>query len=296
MKVLIAGGSGFIGSALTRSLRAAGHQVWVLTRREVHQPDEIHWDGRTASGWGGRVNEMDAFVNVTGFGLEHWPWTEAQKQRFRDSRLIPGQALVAAIRDATHRPNVFLQISGINHYGLRGEALADESTPAADDYLAQLTVQWEAATQPVEELGVRRVVARSAVVLDARGGLFPLMALPVRLFVGGPLGDGKQAIPWIHLTDQVDALRFLLENERASGVFNLIAPTPTSNAEFMRAVASALHRPYWFPTPAWLLRLALGEMSVLVVKGRYSRPKRLLEADYQFRFPNVEAALKDILG
>lgn len=294
MKVLIAGGSGFMGTALAKSLQTAGHEVWVLTRREVRHESEIHWDGRTVDGWNRRVDEMDAVVNVTGFGLEHWPWTKLQKQRFLDSRVVPGRALVSAIEKSARRPSVFLQISGINHYGLRGDTIADESTPAADDYLAQLTVQWEAATQSIEELSVRRVVARSAVVLDAHGGLLPLMALPVRLFVGGPLGDGKQAVPWIHLADQVDALRFLLENEKARGVFNLIAPTPTSNADFMRAVAKTLHRPYWFPTPAFLLRLVLGEMSVLVVEGRYGRPKHLLELGYRFRFPTIQAALKDL--
>src|ERR1700690_72796 len=194
---------------------------------------------------------MDAVVNMTGYGLEHWPWTKSQKKHFHDSRVLPGHALVSAIKVSSHRPGTFLQISGINYYGAHGDTIANEWTSPASDYLAQLTVQWEAATQPVEELGVRYVVARSAVVLDANGGLFPLMALPVRLFVGGRLGSGDQAVPWIHIADQVGALRFLLENEQGRGVFNLISPTPTSNEEFMRAIASALHRPHWFPTPAF---------------------------------------------
>ncbi len=194
----------------------------------------IHWDGKTQAGWAEHISDMDAVVNVTGFGLEHWPWTKSQKQHFLDSRIFPGRALVSAIRNSQHRPRVFLQISGINYYGAQGDAIADEGTPAADDYLAELAVQWEAATQPVEELGVRRVIARSAVVLDSHGGLFPLMALPVRLFIGGPLGSGKQAVPWIHLADQTGALSFLLLNENLSGAFNLISPTPTSNEKFMR--------------------------------------------------------------
>ncbi len=251
MKILIAGGTGFVGSALRRSLESGGHEVWVLTRRQPRNIHEIQWDGRTAGGWAGRVGEMDAVVNVTGFGLEHWPWSRRQKQRFVDSRVLPGAALTSAIRSANHKPSAFLQISGINYYGTHGEGLADETWPAADDFLARLTVQWEAATRPVEELGVRRVVARSAVVLDAHGGLFPLMALPVSLWVGGPLGDGRQTVPWIHLEDEVAALRFLLEQDRASGPFNLIAPQSTTNADFMRAVARAMHRPYWLPTPAF---------------------------------------------
>lgn len=295
MKVLIAGGSGFLGAALEHTLEANGHQTYILTRRAPKHSNQIQWDGQTAGGWMKRLEEMDAVVNLTGFGLEHWPWTKSQKRRFHDSRILPGLALVSAIKASDRRPKVFLQISGINHYGLHGE-IADESTPPADDYLAQLTVQWEAATQPVEELGVRCVVARTAVVLDVRGGQFPLMALPVRLFVGGPLGNGKQCVPWIHLADEIGALRFLLENQNARGAFNLIAPAQTSNADFMRAVAKALHRPYWFPTPAFLLRTMLGEMSALIVDGRCAAPRRLLELGYQFQFPALDGALNNLIG
>jgi uncharacterized protein (TIGR01777 family) len=246
MKVLIAGGSGFLGTALRTSLAEDHHDVYILTRRAPRGPSEIHWDGRTAEGWAEVINDMDGVVNLTGFGLEHWPWTPKQKRKFVDSRVLPGRALVAAIGRASRRPRVFLQTSGINRYGLRGETVADESTPAGDDFLAQLTIQWEQATQSVEALGVRRVIARNAVVLARNDGLFPLMALAPRLFFGGRFGDGKQAMPWIHLVDQTRAMRFLLENEAARGPFNLIAPQPTSNAEFMRTVARALHRPYWF--------------------------------------------------
>ena len=294
MKVLLAGGSGFLGSALKKSLERGGHEATLLTRRVPKTSDQVQWDGITTLGWGRIVNEVDAVVNLTGFGLEHWPWTSRQKKRFTDSRVLPGLALVSAIKSASRRPGIFLQISGINHYGLRGEGIADESTPAADDFLAQLTVQWEAATQPVEGLGIRRVVARTAPVLSARGGLFPLMALPARLFAGGKLGDGRQAMPWIHLQDEIGALRFLLENENARGAFNLIAPQPISNADFMKTVATALRRPYWFHAPAFLLRLVLGEMSVLLTDGRYSQPKRLLEHGYNFQFPKLENALMDL--
>ena len=294
MKILIAGGSGFLGSAFKNILVHNSHEVFILTRGSSKGRNQIHWDGKTTDGWGQLVNEMDAVVNITGFGLEHWPWTKRQKQKFVDSRVLPGRALVSAIQSALRRPKTFLQISGINRYGLRGEGIADESTPAAEGFLAQLTVKWEDATQPVEELGVRRVIARSAVVLAGRGGLFPLMALPVRLFFGGKLGDGSQAMPWIHLADEVRALKFLLENEEARGAYNLIAPTPTSNAEFMRAIASTLHRPFWFHVPGILLKLVLGEMSVLITEGRYSQPRRLLEQGFEFKYPRIEEALRNI--
>ena len=294
MKILIAGGAGFIGTALRDLLQKEGHKVFVLTRQTPKDASQIQWDGRTSQGWGERINEMDAVVNLTGYGLEHWPWTRRQKERFESSRVEPGLALVSAIQKAARRPRVFLQVSGINRYGLRGQGIADEATPAADDFLAQLTVKWEAATQKVEDLGVRRIVARTAVILARKGGLFPLMALPVRLFFGGKLGDGTQAMPWIHLADHVQAMKFLLENESSRGAYNLIASTPTSNADFMRAVARALHRPYWFHVPTFLLKIPLGEMSVLITEGRYSQPKRLLEEGFEFKFPNIETALKNI--
>lgn len=296
MKILIAGGSGFLGTALKNVLFHSSHEVFILTRGSSRGRNQIHWDGKTIEGWGHLVDEMDAIVHLTGYGLEHWPWTKRQKQKFEDSRVLPGRALIAAMQRTSRRPKVFLQSSGINYYGLRGEAIADESTTAADDFLAQLTVKWEAATQPVEELGVRRVVTRSAVVLARKGGLFPLMALPIRLFFGGKLGDGSQAMPWIHLADEVRAMKFLLENEEARGAYNLIAPTPTSNTDFMRAIARALHRPFWFHVPKFLLRLALGEMSVLITEGRYARPRRLLEDGFEFKFPRIDEALSDIFS
>ena len=295
MKVLIAGGSGFLGTSLRKSFAKDGHEVFILTRHPSRDPKRIQWDGKTTEGWGQLVNEVDAVVNLTGYGLEHWPWTKRQKQKFLDSRIIPGRALVTGIQNAERRPRVFLQTSGVNHYGLRGEGIADESTPPGDDFLAQLTVRWEDATRPVEELGVRRVIFRNAVVLARKGGLFPLMTLAPRLFFGGTFGNGRQAMPWIHLGDQTNAMRFLLENENAHGPYNLISPQPTSSAEFMRAVASALHRPYWFHVPKSLLQLTLGEMSVLLTEGRYLQPKRLIELGFQFQFGSLENAMDDLL-
>lgn len=294
MNVLIAGGTGFLGTALTKSLKNDGHEVFVLTRRKPRTSNQIQWDGKTTNGWAHHVNEMDAVIHMTGYGLEHWPWTKGQKQKFVDSRVIPGLALASAIKDSSQRPKVFLQTSGINRYGLRNDFIADESTPPADDFLAQITVAWEDATKSMEEFGVRRVITRNAIVLARNGGLFPLMALPVRLFFGGKFGSGEQAVPWIHIDDQVAATRFLLDNENAQGPYNLIAPTPTSNAEFMKIIAQVLRRPYWFHLPSFLLRIPLGEMSVLLTEGSYSQPKRLLELGYKFQFPKLEDAVRNI--
>ncbi len=297
MNIMIAGGSGFLGRALTKSLLADGHQVFILTRSSGKMKDvhAVLWDAKTTNGWGHLVNEMDVMIHLTGKTLASWPWTVSTKRAFHDSRILPGFALAEAIRKATHHPCIFIQQSGINHYGLSG-AIADESTPPADDFLAQLTVKLEAATNSVEELGVRRVVVRSAVVLAKDGGLLSLMALPIKLFAGGPLGDGNHAMPWIHIKDWVGGVRYLIENENARGVYNLIAPTPTSNAEFNRILAGIIHRPYWFHTPAFLLSTFLGEMSVLILAGRFAQPKRLTESGYRFQFPGPREALADLLG
>lgn len=294
MNILIAGGTGFLGSALTASLQADGHRITILTRQKPRAANHIQWDGQSADGWGRIVNEMDALINLSGYSLDHGPWTTQRKRQFEDSRVLSSRALVSAVAGAGRRPSVYLQTSGINYYGLRGDVVADESTPPGDDFLARLGVVWEAATQPLEQLGVRRVICRSAVVLHGSKGLFPLMKLPVNLFFGGRFGDGRQAMPWIHIVDEINAMKFLLAHKTASGAFNLISPAQTSNAEFMREIAQALHRPYWFHMPTFLLRLALGEMSVLLTEGRYSQPKRLLELGFKFEYDILQDALANL--
>ena len=297
MNIMIAGGSGFLGNALTKSFLADGHKVFILTRGASVPSDAqaVNWDAKTTKGWGHLINDMDVVIHLAGKTLASFPWTEATKREFHESRILPGLALVQAMLETDHLPNVFVQASGINHYGLHG-ATASESTLPGDDFLAQLTVKWEAITEPIEDLGVRRVIIRSAVVLGKGEGLLPLMALPVKLFVGGPLGNGKFAMPWIHIKDWVGAVRHLVANDNARGAYNLIAPVPTSSADFYRAIASILHRPYWFPTPAILMQILLGEMSVLVVEGRYAEPMRLAESGYKFQFKTAREALSDLFN
>lgn len=296
MNILISGGSGLLGTALTKSLLAEGHQVFILSRGASASKSNlqiIHWDAHTTVGWGQLLNEMDVVIHLAGRNTAAWPWTASKKKSFEDSRILPGLVLAQAIREATYRPSLFMQVSGINHYGLSGD-LADESTPPGDDFLAQLTVKWEDATKSVEDLGVRRIVLRTPPVLARENLIMKLIALPVQLFFGGPIGSGKQAFPWIHIKDWVGSVRYLMSNESASGAYNLIAPTPTSQADFTKVLAEVLHRPYWFPVPAFLLRNVLGEMSVLILEGRFSQPKRLLESGYKFQFPGPREALTDL--
>ncbi len=297
MNIMISGGTGLLGTALTKSLLADGHKVFILSRTDKKRSDVqiIKWDARTPDGWGHLVNEMDVVIHLAGRSTSAWPWSAANKKSFEDSRILPGLALAQAIQAATRRPSLFVQVSGINHYGLHGD-LADESTPPGDDFLAQLTVKWEGATQSVEGLGVRRLVLRTPPVLSRDNVIMKLIALPVQLFVGGPIGSGKQPFPWIHIKDWVSAVRYLMTDESARGVYNMIAPSQTSLADFTKLLASVLHRPYWFPVPAFLMRNVLGEMSVLILEGRFSQPKRLLESGYTFQFPGPREALTDLFG
>ncbi|MFN8435867.1 MAG: TIGR01777 family oxidoreductase [Anaerolineales bacterium] len=297
MNIMISGGTGLLGTALTKSFLADGHKVFILSRTDTKRSDVqiIKWDARTTEGWGHLVNEMNVIIHLAGRSTSAWPWSAANKKSFEDSRILPGLALAQAIQEATRRPSLFLQVSGINHYGLQG-GLADETTPPGEDFLAQLTVKWESATQSVEGLGVRRLVFRTPPVLSRDNVIMKLIALPVQLFVGGPIGAGKQPFPWIHIKDWVSAVRYLMANESASGVYNMIAPSQTSLADFTRVLANVLHRPYWFPVPAFLMRNVLGEMSVLILEGRFAQPKRLLESGYTFQFPGPREALTDLYG
>lgn len=268
----------------------------VLTRSRTNAAHAIHWDGSADGTWANSLSQNDAVVNACGLGLEHWPWTPTRKRQFVDSRVVPGKALASAIAQSNPRPLTFIQFSGINRYGLAGDAPADETTPVADDFLAQLTEAWEDSTLPIEELGVRRVIIRNAIVLDRREGLFPLMCLPARNFLGGRLGDGRNAVPWIHVSDHVRAVSFLLERQDAAGAYNLVAPGAPNNAQFMRAICAALRRPYWLHAPAVLMRMVLGEMADLVLKGRASAPRRLLEAGFEFEFSEIQAAMRNLLA
>ncbi len=300
MKVIITGGTGLIGRALATELVAAGYEVIVLSRapqRAQGLPPEVRverWDGRTAQGWGPLADGADAIVNLAGENLAGGRWTAERKRRIRQSRLDAGQAVVEAVRAAERKPAVVVQASGIGYYGPHGNEEVTEDFPPGEDFLGRLAVEWEASTVPVEALGVRRVVVRTGVVLSREGGALPRLALPFRFFLGGPLGGGRQWVPWIHIADEVRAICFLLEKEDARGPYNLAAPRPVTNRELARALGRALRRPAWLPVPAPALKLLLGEMSAVLLTGQRATPKRLLEEGFVFQFPELETALRNL--
>lgn len=290
-----------IGRALTTSFLADGHRVWWLTRdpKRADPPKGVTvvaWDGFTNTEWGELINQIDVVINLVGERLSRWPWTRRQKERIWDSRVKGGNALLEAIREASSRPKVLLQASGVNYYGPRGKTPVSEKDEAGNDFLGKLSQAWETSTEEVERLGVRRVIIRSAIVLSAQEGILPIMLFPVKWMVGGPIGNGRQGLPWIHLQDEVRAIKFLLENNNASGAFNLSAPNPISNSEFLRTTAKVIHRPFWLPVPALALRLMLGGLATLVLEGMYVQPGRLQQMGFIFRFEKIEDALKDLLS
>ena len=301
MRVIITGGTGLIGRSLAGVLVDAGHDVVVLTRSpgKTDAPAEISyvaWDGRSADGWGPLVDGAGAVVHLAGASIAEGRWTAARRQVIERSRLDSGAAVVAAIRAAQRKPDVLIQASGVGYYGPLGDETVTEKAPAGRDYLARLAVDWENSTAAVESLGVRRCVIRTGVVLSTKGGALPRMMLPFRFFVGGPLGSGRQWFPWIHMEDEVGAIRFLLEHPHAKGVFNLSAPAPVRNAEFGRALGKAMGRPALLPLPAFALRLLFGEMATALLDGQRAMPQALSELGYRFRHPAVEPALRDLIA
>ncbi|MBN8219074.1 MAG: TIGR01777 family oxidoreductase, partial [Spirochaetes bacterium] len=255
-------------------------------------------------GWGSLVDGAEAVVNLAGESIAGESlgaialrrWTRGVKNRILQSRLDAGRAVTEAISAARVKPRTLLQASAIGYYGSRGDGELTEASGPGDGFTAQVCRAWEASTQAVEGLGVRRAVLRTGVVLAPEGGVLPLMALPFRFFAGGPLGDGRQFLPWIHLADEVAAIRHLLESPDASGPYNLSSPQPVSNDVFSRTLGHALHRPSCLRTPALLLRAALGEKSEIVLASVRVLPRRLLDDGFTFAYPDPQGALGDLLA
>lgn len=308
MNVIIAGGTGMIGRALTESLVRDGHEVTVLSRNPERKdpllPAEVElagWDAQTSRGWAELVESADAILNFAGAGLDGGTfipkrWSAEQKRIIRESRQKAGGAVTAAIRQAANKPSLLLQASASGYYGTTlSDEVKTEESPPGEDFLAGICQLWEAATEPVEEMSLRRVLIRTGLVLDDDEGALPRLVLPFKLFAGGPLGSGEQYYPWIHLDDVVGAVRYLMEEVEADGPFNLSGPQPVTNREMARTLGRVLNRPSFLPAPAFALRLALGEVAEIVLKGQRMVPARLQAAGYTFRHPTLERSLEDLL-
>jgi uncharacterized protein len=304
MKVAITGATGFVGSRLVERLQAEGHQIVVLTREADRArrtfpiaafPNlEIQPYKPLESGdWQQAISGCEAVVNLAGAPIAEGRWTAERKQEILDSRAIGTQKIVEAIAAAPVKPSVLVNSSAIGYYGTSETATFDESSPAGDDFLAQVCQAWEAAAQQVRD--TRLVILRTGVVLG-RGGVIAKMLLPFRLFAGGPLGTGRQWFSWIHREDLVNLILAALTRSDMQGVYNATAPTPVRMSEFCQVLGQLMRRPSWLPVPDFALEALLGEAAKVVLEGQQVLPKRAQAQGFTYQYAIVKQALEEVLS
>ncbi|HEU4887245.1 MAG TPA: TIGR01777 family oxidoreductase [Thermoanaerobaculia bacterium] len=298
MKIVVAGGSGFLGEPIVKRLLTRGGDVAVLTRNPTHvrAGRPVQWDGKSQGAWSGEAAAADVIVNLAGENVGEGRWTDERKKRMVASRLDATHALVEALRRDPSRPRTMINASAVGYYGNRGDELLDESSTRGGGFLAELVERWEAAAREAESLA-RLVLLRFGVVLDAEGGALKKMALPFKLGAGGPIGNGTQWMSWIDRDDAVRMVEWAIDRESARGIYNATSPQPVRNRDFARALGHALHRPAILPTPAFALRLAFGQMAEeVLIAGQRVVPRRAEEEGFAFERPGLDAALAHELG
>ena len=297
MNILITGGTGFIGRRLCRLLVDRNHSLTVLSRdpaagaRIVGDGIDFISDLDTLT----PADGFDAIVNLAGAPIFAGRWTERRKQLIRDSRVQTTAKLIAFIERSVRKPAVLISGSAVGYYGNQGDALLDEASAAHDEFSHQLCRDWEAEAERARQYGVRVCLLRTGLVVGEGGGFLHPMWLPLRLGLGGRLGSGEQWMSWIHIEDHITMVQTLLEDPDLEGIFNATAPNPVTNREFTRTLAGLLRRPALLPVPAGVLRLLLGEMSELLLGGQRVLPVRFQQAGFQFRYPELEPALRQVV-
>jgi uncharacterized protein (TIGR01777 family) len=300
VKVFMTGGTGFVGTYLSRELARAGHAVTILTRRAkppASPPAGVSFltgDPTQAGPWMAAVPEHDWIINLAGASI-FTRWSKAHKKEIFESRVRTTRNLVAALA-AGDRRQLFCSTSAVGYYGSRGEEELTEDSPPDGGFLGELAKAWEAEALKAQDLGVRVVITRFGIVLGKDGGALGQMVPMFRKFVGGPIGSGAQWFSWIHQADHARAFQFIQANPNLSGPVNLTAPHPVRNRDLARALGRALHRPSFMSAPEFMLRLVLGEFAETLLTGQKVLPKRLLDAGFTFNFPIIEAALTDLMG
>lgn len=300
MKIAITGGTGLIGQALVRQLSAAGHELIILTRRARPATDTatfVEWltPGSTPEL---ELEGVDVIVHLAGSSINDGRWTPARKQGILNSRIEGTRELVRIATALKQKPKLVISSSAIGIYGVdREQTFTEQSTlPPNEDFLGKVCEQWEREAEPIAALGIRLAMLRTGIVLANEGGAFPLMKLPYTFGAGGRIGSGKQWVSWIHIDDLVRMFTFIMDTPSLSGPVNGTAPTPVTMDTFGRTLGACMHRPHWAPAPAFLLRIALGEKSVLVLEGAHVLPEQALHHGFKFRYDTLEAALKQLLS
>ncbi|WP_210471591.1 TIGR01777 family oxidoreductase [Sporosarcina sp. 6E9] len=295
MKIVLAGGSGLIGQKVTEVLQEAGHQVVILTRKNVMDDQHVEWlsEGLLPED---AIGYADAFINLAGVSINDGRWSENHQRLIYESRMTATDELLRIIRALPKAPSILINASAIGIYPADKHKLYNEqSNEVASDFLGKTVHDWEQKALSAEKDGLRVVCTRFGVVLSLDGGAFPLMALPYKLFAGGTVGTGKQWVSWVHINDVARAILFAIENRNLSGPVNVTAPSPKRMKEFGQTIGAVLRRPHWIPMPSFAMKLALGKKSALVLTGQHVKPEKLLENDFEFSFPTLESALENLL-
>jgi uncharacterized protein len=298
MKIVIAGGSGFIGKKLTDLLLAEGHSVVILTRVDREPSGKVQfvkWLEKDALPEK-EIRHADAFINLAGVSINDGRWSETHQEQIYESRMSATDELLRIISSLSEKPSVLVNASAIGIYPASVKTVYTEnSTNRANDFLGKTGRDWENKAKRVEEHSVRAVFMRFGVVLGKEGGALPLMALPYRLFVGGKVGSGEQWVSWVHVMDVVRAIVFALKNDRLCGPVNVTSPSPVQMNDFGKTIGSVLHRPHWMPVPSFAMKMVLGQKSALVLEGQHVVPQRLMDHGFGFTFPILKLALDDLL-
>lgn len=302
MRILVTGGTGTIGRRIVADRIARGDEVVVVSRDAARAREVLGGGAGVVEGnpmspgpWQERAGDCDAVIHLAGAGVADRRWTKAYKQLLFDSRVESTRRVVEAIDAARHRPTVLVNASATGIYGDTGDRTVDETAPAADDFLARLAVAWEAAARRAAAGGTRVVMLRTGFVLDERGGALPRLLPIFRLALGGPLGSGRQYMPWVHRADVVGLADLALRNDRLEGPLNVTAPNPETSREFARALGGVLRRPAFLPVPGPLLRIAMGELGRYALVSQRVSPRRALDSGYAFVHPTLRPALEDLL-
>jgi hypothetical protein len=301
MKILITGGTGFVGTQLITRLIQDGHEVTVLTRSlkgaKGSSPGISYLEGDpTRKGpWQEAIQQHDAVINLAGASIFS-KWTDEHKKAIRESRVSTAQNIVEGILSRPERPFTLFSTSAVGYYGFCGDEELTEESPHGDDFLARIALEWEGEALKAGDRGARVVITRFGIVMGEKGGALGQMIPLFKKYIGGPIGNGKQWFSWVHIKDLAEAFAFLLKHPEMSGPVNVCSPNPVRNKDLARALGKALHKPSFMPAPGFMIKLVLGEFGSVILEGQRVIPKRLLDSGFLFQYPNIEKALQDIVS
>lgn len=300
MKIIVTGGTGFIGHALVEELARQGHEVVVLSRKTGHAPQAsvrcVEWDARSSGPWQSEVESADVVINLTGAPIAERRWTEARKRLLTESRIVSTRLLVDAVAARSVPLPLLISASGIGYYGPSDDRLLDERSPLGQGFLAELSAAWETEALRADQFGTRVVLLRAGMVLELGGGALPKMLLPFQLFAGGPVLPGTQWVSWIHRADLLSLIQWAIATPTVSGPVNAVAPEAVTMKTFCTTVGKVLHRPSWLPVPGFALQLGLGELGTLMTTGQRVDPAKARAGGYPFHYPTLEPALRAIVN